>query len=527
VHHFRTSCDKLVLKLKEIFLDVSRRLPLSQKRPGMRYEPVDTSSARSYRAMMFVLACVIYAAGRAPFFGQWDSFDYLKQTVTHTLSDLGFGRPVFIGYNVAIWEIGRRLLGLSVLQVDKVIMLGVILAGAVGVVVFSRFTDQLLSGRSARMATIALLLAPMYAVYSGYIMTEVPMLLTLVTGAFILWDCCDRHPTTGALSGGILFGLAVGIREQALTLVAACLWILWVRRSTLRARLQAWLLFGTSALTVIALPILTLYLHDPAWFLERTRIWLHTIPTGDRQFWGNLEASLMFTFLICPGAWLGMAGAGISSWRRKAERESNPEAAAREAPSRIPHPVWGVFCSILLPIAALWRDADVQMHPRYAMIALPGSIVLCVVLYRRWAPSAKAALTWAMLQIAVFGIAQAGIFPLRAIQRQKREFTFRVMEVIPESALIIPGGYSPILDYYRGIGVKPRWHVLWSGWGWDRRTSETAIRKAWVQHQPVYWCSGPYGWLYFEDEWLDLHFIFQDCPREEVAPGIVRVFPRH
>ena len=39
-----------------------------------------------------IIACLLYFAGRAPFAGQWDSFDYLKQIATHRLSDLGFGR---------------------------------------------------------------------------------------------------------------------------------------------------------------------------------------------------------------------------------------------------------------------------------------------------------------------------------------------------------------------------------------------------------------------------------------------------
>ncbi len=481
------------------------------------------ADSRIYHATLFVVACLLYTAGRAPFFGQWDSFDYLKQTVTHRLSDLGFGRPVFIGYNIALWEVSRRLFGLAVAQVDAVLMAGVIIAGGLGILAFSGLAGRMLHGRAARMAVLALLLSPMYAVYSGFIMTEVPMLAVLTTAAFVLWTGGERYPTLSCLAGGTLFGLAVGIREQAITLGAGFLWILFVRRSGLAARARAFCLFGAIAAVAIAAPVLALYINNPARFFARTQTWLHSIPMGESHFWGNLQATLLFALAVCPGAWLGLLAAGIRRFRYAPSPRHGTEA---ETGRKIPHPVWGFVCAVLLPLAALLRDADVQIHPRYAMIILPGTLILCVVLYNRWLPGRKAAVGWVLLQFAVFAVAQIGIMPLRQIQREKREFTRLVMRSVPDSALVIAGGYSPILDYYRGIGEKPAWYVLWSGWGWDRRSAESTIRGSWRQGQPVYWCNGPYGWLYFEDEWLDLYFIFKGCRSEQVAPGIVRMFRR-
>src|SRR5207247_6463854 len=69
-----------------------------------------------------IIACLLYFAGRAPFAGQWDSFDYLKQIATLRLSDLGFGRPVFIAYNIALWETMRKVFGLVPHQLEAVAM---------------------------------------------------------------------------------------------------------------------------------------------------------------------------------------------------------------------------------------------------------------------------------------------------------------------------------------------------------------------------------------------------------------------
>lgn len=485
------------------------------------------------RTTLFLVACILYFAGRAPFFGQWDSFDYVKQIVTHQLSNLGFGRPVFIGYNILLWESARHIFRLSRLDAEWVILSATILTGAIGVVLFGRFARGLLPALPAQMAMLAFLLSPIYALYSGFIMTEVPMMVAALAAGVILWVTDARYRAEGALAAGVIFGMAVGIREQAVTFGAAYLWILWVRRPDTRRRLEGGMLFGLSALAVIVAPILGLFIHDPQRFFERITTWLRAIPMSEGHFWRNFEASLLFTLALCPGAWLTLLGGGLFRLFRHAGTEAcdsrrGVTAIVQQSTGslglHIPHPYWGILCGIVLPVAALWRDADVQIHPRYALVALPGALILCASLYARWFPTKKAAVTWAALQVLFFGIAQIGIQPFRQIQRQKKEYAELVLRSIPDRGLLIAGSYSPVLDYYRGIGARPQWQLLWSGWGWERKTAEATIRDAW-RSGPVYLCNGPYGWLYLENEWLDLYFFFRDCRKEVVAPGIARIFP--
>src|SRR5512136_1130851 len=85
-----------------------------------------------------VIALYIYLAGSAPFLGQWDSFDYLKQIVSHQLSALGIGRPVYLGYNILLWESLRKIFHLQPLRVEIVAMAGTIVFGALGVLFFLR-----------------------------------------------------------------------------------------------------------------------------------------------------------------------------------------------------------------------------------------------------------------------------------------------------------------------------------------------------------------------------------------------------
>ena len=329
-----------------------------------------------------IIAFYLYIAGSAPFLGQWDSYDYLKQIVSHQLSALGFGRPAYLGYNILLWESLRRMFHLEPMKVEVVAMTGTILLGVVGVLLFRKLARQFLSASASRMAALAFAIAPMYVIYSGFVMTEVPMLVALIASALILSRPDTRFPVLSILSGGILFGTAVGIREQALSLGPAFLWILCARPQRGMSRLRSILWFGIAAGAAVLAPVASFYLLDPPGFMERTRIWLHAIPMGQVQFWNNVQASLLYTFAICPAAWILAAVAGI---RALIERRSRNSFSAAGVSAR--NPGLGIFFCVLLPIMALWRDADVQMHPRYALIVLPASVILCASVYRRWLPS--------------------------------------------------------------------------------------------------------------------------------------------
>lgn len=480
-------------------------------------------SGRETQLAIFVISGLLYFWRRAPFLGQWDSFDYLKEVVTHQLSPLGLGRPVFVGYNIALWETLKRIFRLEPQQVESVALGGVIIAGALGVWIFSRLVRQVLPPAAARMALLALILSPTYAFYAGCVMTEVPMFAAAVAAGAVLWVTNSRRQMLMDVAAGLLWGVAVGIREQALVLFPAYLWILWIRRSGLRARTRTVAAFMLSSLPVILLPALILYLQDPSMVAGRMKTWLNTIPTGRSHFWMNVQASLLWTFAACPAAWLAVAGAWL--WHLKAKRTSGQKASG---PFSGPAAVAGILCCLVLPMAVLWRDADVQIHPRYAIVALPAALILCAGLFRHWAPSRRAAVVWAVLQILIFGLTQVAMQPFRAVQFEKRDYARLVRETVRGPALLIAGGNSAAFDYYRCIGLQPGWRIAWSGWDWSPGKLGAAMQDCWDRGEPVYVCDGPSTWLNLEGERLDLEFLLQrlGLELEPVAPGLKRVLPK-
>jgi hypothetical protein len=480
------------------------------------------------RIVLPVSAFYLYLAWAAPFVGQWDSFDYLKQIVTRQFSALGIGRPVFIGYNILLWESMKRAFGLHPERVEVVVLAGTVLIGVLGVVFFHRLASALLQAPASRMAALAFAVSPVYALYSGFVMTEVPMLAALLASAVVLMETADRRRAWADLSAGILFGLAVGIREQALTLGPAMLWVLYRSRRDAVSQRKSMAVFIVSAGITTLAPALIFYLGDPAGFPEKVRAWFHAVPAGPVQFRTNFQASLLYALAVCTGAWLAAAGAGIYRlWRGR-----GPQAGADQKHGthvrrggNVAEAVLGVLGCLILPLAFLWFDADVQMHPRYLLAALPASVILCARLFSRWAPSRRSPAVWAVVQVLVLGAAMAALGPYRQAQDRRMAFAREVRDAIAGEALMISGNCSPILDYYRAIGVRPEWRILWSGWDWDMRTVEAEICRAWREGTPVYLSWNPSSWSHFEKEFLDLHFLLKDCAREQVAPMLFRVFP--
>jgi 4-amino-4-deoxy-L-arabinose transferase-like glycosyltransferase len=481
---------------------VPGRLP---DRPGL--------SRRLAASGLALSALAIYFVGRAPFLGQWDSFDYAKQIVTHSLSDLGFGRPVFIGCNVLIWEGARRLFRLEPLSVEMVSVGVVLLSAVAGVLLFRRLARALLPSDEARLATIAFLLSPLYALYAGYLMTEVPMLAVALGAAVVVTGGRPGLRPWRFLAAGVLFGAAVGIREQATMLAPAFVWLIWIRVPAL-ARVKAIGLFGAASILTAAAPVLGLVALDPVRFADRMRVWLRAIPTGESHFLANVQATASYAFLLVPAAWLALL-ACLLFVRRSAR---GPGEGAR-----IPAAGWGLFCCAALPLMALWRDADVQIHPRYALVVLPAVAIFSAAAFGRRLRSRRAGVAWVAANIVVYLVAQAAMQPFRTMQTEKRQFAQAVRQAVPGEALIIAGAYSPVFDYYRAVGVRTDWAILWSGWGWDSRAVESKIREAQRTGIPVYLCDGPWAWLYFEDERLDLHFLLESGQRQLAAPGLWKV----
>ncbi|MGB7623430.1 MAG: hypothetical protein WBN92_13845, partial [Terriglobia bacterium] len=116
---------------------------------------------------------------RNPFMGQWDSFDYVTKTLRHQVSDLAFGRPLFLGINRVMWE-GANRVGVSVFHAFWVAQTVVGGFALWGLVCFYSCVKRVGGVRLALFGVAWLATTPMYLAYSGMVMTEVPSLTCLL-----------------------------------------------------------------------------------------------------------------------------------------------------------------------------------------------------------------------------------------------------------------------------------------------------------------------------------------------------------
>ncbi len=130
------------------------------------------------------------------------------------------------------------------------------------------------------------------------------------------------------------------------------------------------------------------------------------------------------------------------------------------------------------------------------------------------------------MQVLVFGAALVILSPFRQVQNERMHFAETVKNAVSGKALMIAGSYSPVFDYYRVIGVRPQWQIVWTGWDWKPGAAEILIRKSWADQIPVYMSEEPVGWRYFEPEYLHFWFFFKDCRKEFVSPKLFLIYPR-
>ena len=374
------------------------------------------------------------------------------------------------------------------------------------------------------MAALALAVSPVYAIYSGFIMTEVPMLVALIASALILWKPSDRHPLWQRYRGRNTFwpcgrhpgaGADAGRRLSVDSLQ---------RGGSNSCRLRSTLWFGIAAAIVILAPAVAFYLYDPAGFVERTKTWLHAIPMGSVQFRNNMEASLLFHFRDLPRR---LAGRRRRRDPQSIHEKNAPDSVEQDAPAHS-NPASDLGNSLLPGIAyrhslARCGCADASALCAHSPACFGDSLRIVV---QTLGPLQARARGVGYVQVLFFGVAMAAFSPYRQTQTEKMEFARLMRDSIPGPALMIAGNYSPILDYYRGIGVRPEWQIVWSGWDWNARAVEARVGESWNNRVPVYRSTDPPGWSYFERELLETYFILKDCRKERIAPHLYQRFFR-
>lgn len=398
----------------------------------------------------------------------WDAFGYLTQGITGEVGGLGLGRPVFV---LAVHAIARAWLGAggSPWHVEALLRTCVIAASATSAPVTYRLACACgLRARAAWIAGLAVACSPALAHVSGQVLTDGPalacLLAALVCGVRASAPEQPRAAATRlALASGAAFGLAIGIREQAIVYALALALVVWRAPSRARARLAT--AMGVGAVACALAPLVFVLATQPG-YLDTIRHWLDGI-RADRALktYGWRDLAIYVVWLLSLGPVIVFAAV-----RHLASRLLNVRGARA--------PLAAIVLASVVQLAWMATLRGVGYSPRFLVQALPGAIALPgAMAIDRWIGRSHGRLIAATLAIALPVLVAAPIVRARSAPLERTLRTWPSMLTgIPGGAVIVSGQPCPAVPLVEALlahdrawaGRVPSWEPICPGWGWPR-----------------------------------------------------------
>ncbi|HEX8138950.1 MAG TPA: glycosyltransferase family 39 protein [Pyrinomonadaceae bacterium] len=414
---------------------------------------------------------------RDPFIGDWDALDYTVLSLRAQPSSMALGRSLFIFSNHALWRAAHSLLNVPADKAYLIFKYAVVLECPLVVLCCWTLARDLVRSREA--ATIAALLvatAPAYVVYSGQVMTEIPSLLMLTLALIVHLRGVRRGSVLLILCGAALLGLGVNVRE---TVAFYAPWLVVAPfacgpMSGHRRRRVLWAAAACAVFAIFAFGPFLLWFMSDAGFRESWYGWRESMrmesarhPVGP----GNLLPLLFYFFLAAPVVALVLPFALVKEWR---ERK--------------------LSCLLLLALTGLLANLllvfnySTVVNWRYFLTGLPALAPLVADRLMRWQEAKSGESRRAFLRIVVtlslvtvgIGI-YAQLTHLDAHEKRvlTRDYIAR-LSLLPSDAVVIAGGQTVAVTYYRGIGAGA-WDVIGTGGGWPGREQLAAVIERYLQ----------------------------------------------
>jgi hypothetical protein len=488
-------------------------------------------SAWRWRLPPAIISLVLILISVDPFIGDWDALEYTLSALRGRPSSMALGRSLFIFYNHAIYVVAHALFNVPPQHAYLLFKYAVVAQGVLTVIAswilardLSAYCPTSLSLSNFQLATVAALLvafSPVFVIYSGQVMTDVPAMLLLAVALILHLRGIRQKQVWMIMSGAALLGAGVNLRETVglygfwLVLVPfVCGWKL--RRRDVAMIALSCLIFLLFAFGGFAYWFLTDPGYRAAWYgwRESMRVESMRHPASLR----NVVPWLAFFFATSPLILITLPFGFISEWRR---RRLSPMLLLA---------ILGLLANVLLLF-----NYSTSVGWRYLLTGLPALAPLSADFLARTLTlrfgSARAALITATTAIVIIAVA-FGVFlwPLRNAQVQVRaaakEYDAQ-LRILPRDAVMISGAQTVAVMYWRGLG-EGDWEVIGPGAGWPESRLASVIenylargRRVFLDADPRWW--QPCGWHVPEIEelvTLESRFRFR-----RVAPTIYEIRP--
>ncbi|HKP81555.1 MAG TPA: glycosyltransferase family 39 protein [Pyrinomonadaceae bacterium] len=446
-----------------------------------------------------------------PFIGDWDGMDYTMLSLAGYPSSMALGRNLFIFSNHFLFVVARTLFNVQPENAYLIFKYAVVAQAPLAVVACWILARDI-SG-SLYTATIAALLvafSPVFVLYGGQVMTDVPSVLVLATALIIHMRGVQQKNLWLVLLGAGLLGLGVNLRE---TIGLYAPWLV------LAPFVFGWKL-GRREVLYVAASCAVFVLLAFGWFAY----WFITDPSY-RWVWygwresmreesarhpvviGNLRPYLLYYCISAPILFLTLAFAPVAEWRRH-----------KLSPMLL---LWLVaFGANLL----LFFNYSTTINWRYFLTGLPGLVPLgacwlLLVAKKRLRTEHRAfvACTVVILLFATIFFILVRPVSYEFVKRRamSKEYKHR-LEQVPLDAIMISGAQTIAVTYWASIG-SGRWKTIGTGGGWPGDKLFSIVqnhldhrRRVFIDADPRWWL--PCGWQREEIPTivaLEQHFSFR------------------
>lgn len=436
---------------------------------------------------VITLALVLYFVD--PFIGDWDGLDYTMLSLTGYPSSMALGRSLFIFGNHALFVIARDLFNLQPEHAYLLFKYAVVAQAPLAVIaVWVLARDLSSSIYTATTAALLVAFSPVFVLYGGQVMTDVPSVLVLSVALIAHLRGVQQKKLWLILLGAALMGLGVNLRETIgfylpwLVLAPFVLGWKFEKREMLYVAASC-AVFGLLAFGWFGYWFISDPYYRMAW--DGWRESMREESARHPVALANLRPYVLYFFISAPLVFLTLPFAWIREWR---ERRLSPMLL-----------LWLVaFCANLV----LFFNYSTTINWRYFLTGLPGLVPLSAMWLLRVGEKKLGSTQRAFRASAAVIVLLAVIFFIYArpisfefVQRRamSKEYKHR-LEFVPPDAVMISGSQTVAVHYWAAIGGE-NWKTIGTGGGWPGDRLFSTIDTHLSQGKRVFIDADPRWWL--------------------------------
>ncbi len=429
-----------------------------------------------------------------PFIGDWDGLDYTMLSLAGYPSSMALGRNLFIFENHLLYKLANSLFNVQPENAYLVFKYAVVAQAPLAVIacwILAR--DFSGSVYSATLGALFVVFSPVFVLYGGQVMTDVPSVLLLALALIIHYRGLQRDRLWMLLLGAALLGLGMNLRE---TIGFYSPWLVFAPLLfSSRSYRQRFLIIALSLLLFL------LFAFGPFayWFLtddHYQRIWFGWRESMRQETarhpvtLDNLWPYLGYFFVSAPLVFISLPFAMINEWRKQKLS-----------------PMLLLAATGLLANLALFFNYSTAINWRYFLTGLPALAPLSASFLIDVLTPRVRKVQIAFIACVVVLLAGAVTFSLLIRPASKQFIERRAMSKeyrhrlagLPRDAVMISGSQTIAVTYWKAIGAGA-WKTIGTGGGWPGDDKLASViddylnsgRRVFLDSDPRWWL--PCGW---------------------------------